>query len=76
MQERRGISTAEMIPPAARIALERLNNSKPIGGAPNKGYQIMFAECLHQVYGGIAEAQIWTTSQIEQDCCRQCLNGL
>jgi hypothetical protein len=44
MQERRGI-TAEMIPPAARIALERLNNSKPIGGAPNKGYQIMFAEC-------------------------------
>ena len=44
MQEGRGI-TAEMIPPAARIALERLNNSKPIGGAPNKGYQIMFAEC-------------------------------
>jgi hypothetical protein len=44
MQERRGI-TAEMIPPAAGIALERLNNSKPIGGAPNKGYQIMFAEC-------------------------------
>jgi hypothetical protein len=34
-----------MIPPAAGIALERLNNSKPIGGAPTKGYQIMFAEC-------------------------------
>ncbi len=42
---RRGKSTVEMIPPAAGIALERLNSSKLIGGAPSKGYQIMFAEC-------------------------------
>lgn len=39
-----GISTAEMIPPAAGIALARMESSKPDGGAPNKGYQTMFAE--------------------------------
>jgi hypothetical protein len=60
MQERSGI-IAEMIPSAAGIALERLNNSKPTGGAPSKGYQIMFAEYsvnLWRQCGGVSMA-LW-----------------
>lgn len=57
----RSVTVAEMIPPAASIALERLNTSQPVGGAPTKGYQIMFAECcinLWQQFGGESMA-LW-----------------
>jgi hypothetical protein len=60
MQERSGI-IAEMIPSAAGIALERLNNSKPTGGAPSKGYQILFAEYSVNLWrhcGGVSMA-LW-----------------
>jgi hypothetical protein len=72
-----GISTAEMIPPAAGIALERLNSSKLIGGAPTKGYQIMFAEMLRQFVAALWRhkyGQLYTDRT--EDCCRQCSNGL
>lgn len=65
---KQGISTAEMIPLAAAIALERLNNSKPIGGAPTKGYQIMFAECcvnLWQQFGGKSMA-LWRKDESDE----------
>lgn len=58
---KQGISTAEMIRLAAGIALERLNNAKPVGGAPTKGYQIMFAECCVNLWRhcGGASTVLW-----------------
>lgn len=58
---RQGISTADMILQAASIALARMESSKPAGGAPTKGYQIMFAEyCINswRHFGGESMA-LW-----------------
>lgn len=60
MHERSNI-TAEMIPSAASIALQRMESQKLAGGAPSKGYQAMLAETcisLWRQFGGKSMA-LW-----------------